>query len=179
MGYTAPTTRAAGYKVPASVWNTDLVNNITYLANPPACRVYHDTTQSVADSTLTALVFNSERFDATGMHSTSALTGRITFNDAGLYMVTLCFGVAAAADYLSLGAHIRLNGGSFIASSFLGTQTDANDNYYVTVTTVYKFAVADYIETLCWQNNTANAARNVVSVGNRSPEFAAAWIGLG
>ena len=31
MGYTAPTTRATGDFITASIWNTDLVNNITYL----------------------------------------------------------------------------------------------------------------------------------------------------
>lgn len=178
MAYSSPATVSDGNVAPAS-WGNSVKAATDYLANPPACRVYHNTTQSVSDSVVTPLVFNSERFDTDTMHDTVTNTGRITFKTAGLYIVTLTFAYANAADYLSASAKIRLNGATELVETFGGTQTDANDHYFVNVTTLYKFAVNDYVEALAWQNNTANTARNVVAAGNKSPEFAAVWVGLG
>lgn len=180
MAYTAPTTRSTSDLITASIWNTDLVNNISYLANPPTCRVYHNANVSIADSVYAAVAFNSERHKTiAGMHSTVTNNTRITLTDAGVYVVTFCVGYAAAADYISGRASIRLNGTTEIAEQWAGTQTDANDNYYVSVTTIYKFAANDYIEAMAWQNNSANAARNIMSTGNKTPEFAVMWTGLG
>src|SRR5262245_7924090 len=89
MGYTTPTTHSTGDLITASIWNTDLVDNIKFLANPPACRVYNsDDSNGVVDQTDLAVSFDSERFDTDNMHSTSSNKSRITFNTAGVYVVT-------------------------------------------------------------------------------------------
>jgi hypothetical protein len=148
-------------------------------ADPPACRVFHNANQSINDVTVTTVAFNSERFDTDTMHDTVTNNSRITFTTAGLYLVTFNGGFAAAGDYSSALAQIRLNGVTGIAEVFAGTQADANENYFITISTVYKFAVADYVEARVWQNNTANVARNLVALGNISPEFSAVRLGSG
>jgi hypothetical protein len=146
--------------------------------NTPSVRCYNSAAQSVANATYAAITFDTNRFDTDTMHSTVTNTSRITFNTAGLYLVAFHVGYTAAADYVSARASIRPNGtGAEIIESWLGTQTDANDHYYVVVSTIYRFAVGDYVEAMVWQKNNAAAARNVVSVGNKSPEFMACRIG--
>jgi hypothetical protein len=42
------------------------------------CRAYHSTTQSISTATLTAVVFDSEEFDTSSIHSTAVNTSRFT-----------------------------------------------------------------------------------------------------
>ena len=58
----------------------------------PAVRVFHNASQSITNSTLTALAFNSERFDQAGgvastMHDTVTNNSRLTAIYAGVYMI--------------------------------------------------------------------------------------------
>lgn len=176
--YTAPTTRASGYLVTAANWNTDLVDNITFLANPPACRVYHNTTQSINDATETTVTFNSERYDTASMHDTATNPERITIGTAGLYIVTFCGMFPGLTTYSAAYCVVRLNGTTNIAIDQRGI-TAFNVSHTVGVTTVYKFAANDYIEARVYQDNTASSAQNLLSTGNAFPEFSATWIGLG
>lgn len=179
MAYSAPRTWSAGDKPTAAQFNQDIRDNASFLANPPACRVYHNTTQSIPDNTETVVSFNSERYDTNSMHSTSVNTSRITINTAGLYLVTFGGAVVDGSDYIQSYANIRLNGATFIAYHN-HTGNGANTWFpLITLSTVYKFAVSDYIEVLMYQDNSAGAARNLRSTGNWSPEFSATWIGLG
>lgn len=177
MPYTAPTTRATSNLITATIWNTDLVDNITYLANPPACRVYHNTTQSIPHITLTKLSFNSERFDTNTMHDTVTNNSRITFNTAGLYIVGFCFEMVGGADYNMCYGDIYLNNTTALVDQ--RSRAGANSQWGASMTTVYKFAVADYIEARVYHDNAALAARNSVVTNNSNPEFWAVWIGLG
>lgn len=179
MAYTTPTTRSTGHLVTAAEWNTDLVENIKFLANPPACRVCHNANQSVGDGAAITVAFNQERFDTDSMHSTSVNNNRITFNTAGLYLVSFVGHLASAADYVSVWAGIRLNGATPIVEQFQGTLADNATPYAINISTVYKFAAADWIEVRFYQNNSASAARNLLVTANTSPEFSATWIGRG
>lgn len=176
MPYVSPATVVTGTTI-TSAWGNSVKTAADYIADGPACRVYHNTTQSVADITETSLVFNSDRFDPTGMHDTVSNTGRITFNDAGVYVVSFVCEFASAVDYFTIYSLCRLNGATVIARS-THNRGDSGDgsSMATTYSTIYKFAAADYIETRVYQNNTANAARNVLSTGNFSPEFSAAWL---
>lgn len=88
MGYTAPTTRATGYFVTAANWNTDLVDNITFLANPPTVRAGRATTQSINTSSETAVAWTSEDWDSTGaMHDLVTNNDRLIAPVAGKYWV--------------------------------------------------------------------------------------------
>lgn len=179
MPYTTPTTRSTGLLVTASIWNTDLVNNILFLADPPACRVYNSSNISCADAAVTTLTFNSERFDTDNMHSTVSQTSRITFNTAGVYVVTFNAECQSGNDYSAWFCDFFLNGATTIANVRFKPNTDALYNHNLHLSTLYKFAAADYIEVRVFQDNTANTARNVLAAGNYSPEFSAHWIGQG
>jgi hypothetical protein len=152
----------------------------TAYANPPACRVYRTTSMTgIVDSAQTAVTFDAERFDTNSMHDTSTNTSRITFNTAGVYVVTFNMAWGPRTDYLKVQCSMRLNGTTFLCAH---TDTDPgtqNIDREMSVTTVCKFAAADYVEAMVFQDNTANATGTVVGTGNYGAEFAAAWLGLG
>lgn len=188
MPYVTPRTWVAGDVLTAAQLNQDVRDNVLAVANPAACRVYHNAAVAVADATITVLgttgattaVFNSERYDTDSMHSTGTNPGRITINTAGIYLVTAGIEFAAGTDYSSIYLAIRKNGTTIIVNhSQIGGNDAGLANNSDAVSTVYKFAVADYIEVLVWQNNTANLARNLAVAGEASPEFSATRLGIG
>jgi hypothetical protein len=85
MAYTVPTTQTDGNVIGASDWNTDMVENVKFLAGPPRCSAYRSSNLSLSASTETILTLNAEHYDTDGMHSTSVSTGRLTAVTAGYY----------------------------------------------------------------------------------------------
>lgn len=178
--YGTPRTWSSGEVVTAAQLNAELRDWVSALANPPSCRVYHNTTQSLTDNTEATVTFNSERWDTDSMHESVTNPSRVTFNTAGLYVVTFCCQLAAGADYTMAYATLRLNGTTTIAQGINGTIADAGSaGPTLVLSTIYKFAAADYVEVRAYQNNAANTARNILANLNMSPELAAARIGIG
>jgi len=138
---------------------------------PPACRVYHSTSQSVATGTDTAVQFDSERFDNAALHDTATNNTRVTAPIAGVYALTasLVFGTSNAGHYT---ARLRLNGSTRIAYDSRTLPSGALDAARVTIGTVYKLAAGDYVEVMA---EHFTGASNTVT----SHEFAAAWLGPG
>lgn len=181
MGYVAPTTRSTGFLVTAAVWNQDVVSNPTFLANPPACRVFHNANQSITNNTETSLAFNSERFDTDNMHDTVTNNSRITFNTAGIYVVSAAvqFAADAGGDYTTSYVVLRRGGSSPIALQTQGTFTTTAFGPHFAISTIFKFAAADYVEVRAFQVNTSAGANNVLTGGEHSCDFGAVWVGLG
>lgn len=90
-------TIAAGQPLSAATVQ-QIRDNEEFLIDPPACSVYNNAAQSVADNTGTDLTANSENFDNNSMHSTSSNTARITAQTAGRYLVFAQVVFAADAD---------------------------------------------------------------------------------
>jgi hypothetical protein len=179
MALIVPTNRTAGEFIEPDDWNQDIVANITFLANPPACRVYNNANISISDISLTTVTFNSERYDTASMHSTSSLTSRITIPVAGLYLVTFNGHFVARNDYFQIYADLRLNGTTTIATHNIGSFNGISMSPDIQVHTVYKFAANDYVEARIYQDNNAGAAANLETQANFSPELSATWLGLG
>ena len=180
MPYTTPHTITVGELVTVDTMNDEWGGNVAFLANPPSCRVYNNANISVADNTVSTVSgFNTERWDTNSMHSTVTNSDRITINTAGLYIVTFAGLFESGNDYDEVFCAIRLNGGNHIAEATASNDADTTSNPRMSVTTVYKLAVADYLTVRVYQNNATNAARNLVAQANTSPEFGATWIGLG
>lgn len=139
----------------------------------PACRVYNNANISVG-SGFTALTFNTERFDTDTMHSTSVNTGRITFTTAGVYQVTGHVEFAASAGGTVRAVEIRVDGSTVIAQ-VNGPGLGASATVNLTVTAMYAFTAAQYVELLAYQDT--GGSLNVLASGNYSPEFSAVWVG--
>lgn len=176
MPYTTPHTITVGELVTVDTMNDEWGGNVAFLANPPACRVYHNTTQSISNSTKTALSFNSERYDTDTMHDTATNNTRLTIKTAGLYIVT---GHAAFAGN-STGDRsiiVRLGGATEIAGNLQRAPSGVTEWAVMSVATIYRFAVNEYVELLVYQ--TSGGALSTTQVASLTPEFAATWIGLG
>lgn len=176
MPYTSPATVVTGTTI-TSAWGNSVKAGEDYLANPPATRVFHNTTQATVSGTELSIAFNSEAFKTVaGMHSNVTNNSRITLTDAGIYQVSWGFTIAADTDYLWVYSYARLNGATLIIlGSSVGTQTDNGLSPHTSGSGLYKFAANDYIEVRAAQKNTS-AGGNLVSANNY---FSAVWVGLG
>jgi hypothetical protein len=141
-----------------------------------ACRVARSTVQSIPDATVTLVTFNSEIFDPTAMHSTVSNTSRVTIAEAGYYIVGFGGRFPSANDYVVTQAHIVVNGVDTIAlAQFPGSSIGIPQRVFIS--TMDEFSAGDYVEVSVYQDNTANAARNLEVVVGQSPEFWVARIG--
>lgn len=144
-------------------------------AGGPSCRVYHNTDQTVANGTSTALAFNSERYDNASIHDTATNNSRLTAPVAGVYLITagLVYVGGTVGEY---DLRLRVNGATIIAEDdkHLASTTVSPTNL---VSTQYKLAAADYVEAVVLQGT--GGTRTVSAIGNWSPEFAMTWLGPG
>src|SRR5262245_8790974 len=143
-----------------------------FLGNGPTARVYHNTTQSISDSTVTAVSLNSERFDTDTIHDNSTNNSRLTCKTAGKYLIIANVGFASnATGYRSVA--IRLNGSTYIASTQVTAINGATTR--LAPSTLYALAVNDYVEAIVFQ--TSGGALNTEQSGNITPEFMMKWTG--
>ncbi len=130
---------------------------------PVTARVYNSTNLSINDQTETVLTFNSERWDANNLHSTSSLTGRIIIDAARICTVSASIGTAIAGG-TTRDLSIRLNG-----TTNLAVQSAGVGDPFITVSTIYKFAANDYVEATFYHD--AGAPMNIGATPNYSPEM--------
>lgn len=141
-----------------------------------ACRVTRNATQSINNNTQTAIQFNTEVFDPTGMHDNAVQNTRITIGVDGYYAIGFNAEFATAADYTRILLQITLNGGNRIVYQQVpGTAVNAPQRH--AISTMTQLVAGDYIEAEVVQINTVPNARNVSVVGDYSPVFYAARIG--
>lgn len=175
MPYTSPATVVTGTTI-TSTWGNSVKTAADYLANPPACRVFHSTTQSATSAVALTLAFNSERYDTNTMHDTVTNNSRITMNTAGLYLVTAHVAFAANATG-QRDLYIQLNATTYIAMATTPS-IGAGGETFLSVATAYKFAAGDYVIARVFQNSGGALNVNGSSVAYGC-EFSATWIGLG
>lgn len=148
--------------------------------SPPACRVYRSTSQAITNAALTALTFDTERYDNDTMHSTVSNTNRITLTTAGLYVVGGHISWQADTDYTRRICYIQVSGAAIIARQSDESPAHALANAEEwSLSTTYKLAANDYIELVVFQTNTSAGANNIVASLAYSPEFYATWVGVG
>lgn len=176
MGYTDPTTQTNGVIIGETEWNTDIVDNIRFLADPPRVFTYRSSNQSIPNATETTVTFNAEKFDTDAMHSTSVNTSRITAVTAGLYQITLRLYFAANSTGYRWG-RIYLNGVGFTL-----LDVDTADAPSSTAGTVFcqveqYLDVGEYVEASCYQ--TSGGALNLSgSTTVEATWFSARWIAV-
>ena len=183
MAYTTPRTWVSGEYPTAAQFNANMRDNVSFLANAPTCRVSNNASQSPATATLTVLTFNTERWDNAAMHDTSTNTHRITAPTAGVYIVTGSVQFASNATgfrglfvYLNTTVSgVTVTAGTRIASEFLAANN--GDFTELSISTMYKVAANDHFSLVVYQTSGSGLAVN--SAANFSPEFGAAWVGLG
>lgn len=132
--------------------------------------VYHSATQTISDTTNTALAFDSERWDDAGYHSTVTNNSRLTIPTGyGGVIFRGTFNVRYAANSTGVrDAAIRLNGSTFIAYNRMPAAASPSTTV-VSCPFEYVLNDGDYIEAICQQTSGGNL--DVVPAGNFTPEF--------
>lgn len=127
--------------------------------------------QSIANATLTAVTFDSERFDTDGFHSTSSNTSRFTV-PAGMGGKYLLGGVVEFAANAT-GARsiaLRLNGSTYIAFETIQAATAGGQETRLSVETVYDLLAGEYVEVYVSQVSGGS-----LTIGNTSAYGAEGW----
>lgn len=147
----------------------------------PSARAYNSADQSIADITVTALAFDSERFDTDAIHDPVTNNSRMACKTAGKYAVvanlrhtTLSFGNNTIFE-----AYIRLNGTAVVAKfeRLFGAYTGAGVGYTldINLSTILDLVVNDYLEVIVYHN--LGSAQTIKALGNYTPEFMIARVG--
>ena len=154
-------TVAVGDKVTAALWNDDVRDAVDFLLGVPAARVARTAgTQSIPNTTTTAITYDTEVSDSDGMATLGTNADRLTCITPGLYRVTAAQHLAANATgirYLTINktgtaiaAHRALTIGAY-------TMT-------LTATCLVQLAAADYITQTLYQN-TGGALVTDITLG--------------
>lgn len=152
-------------------------DNPDALYNAPACRVRNSANLVIANGALTALTFDSERFDNAALHSTSSNTSRITIPTgwAGVLVPSVTVEWAAnAAGHR--GVVLLVNGADRIADLEVPSIGAIVMSQTLTAPP-WKFAAGDYVEVQVYQNSGGNLAVNASA--KYSPEFGITWHSAG
>lgn len=124
----------------------------------PAARVYNSGNQSIANSSLTTLNFNSENYDTDNIHDNTTNPSRLTCKTAGIYQIIAHVSFASnPTGYRRVV--VIYNGGGIAAEAFIPAVTGGST--VVVVAGNYKLAVGDYIELRAQQNS--GGALDVIS----------------
>lgn len=174
MAYTTPTTRITGDVITSANWNTDLVDNIKWLAtDKPMVRVHNNgvgQTISTGQWTSSALTHSTELFDNSNLHSTSTNTDRITVASTGKYL----FGAYIQGNTYGSGAYMSGVGLYADATTWLARQIGWAEStlvyHYLSVSGLYELSASSYVTVIPMQETGANLS--MYSLG-----FWALWIG--
>lgn len=153
----------------ASPYNPLVLGGSLQVDGQPRCWALNSTTQSVTDSTWTALDLDSEIFDNGALHSTVSNKSRVTIptGQGGVYAITAQAGFALNATGIRELA-IRYNGSSRLWSvTQAGHATGANPQT-LQVHAYHEAVAGDYYEVVAYQ--TSGGALNV---GNAAAQYAA------
>lgn len=145
--------------------------------NHPRCDLYQTTNLTITNQVITAVTWNSERYDTHSLHSTSSNTSRVTVPAgwAGVWLFTASVELSAGGAF-DIILYLRKNGAN---TDIFARQTGANETFHsLTVAGMINLAVGDYVEVAVWQNVGGNATLNGTNTTQRfDPGFQAIWMG--
>lgn len=175
MAWTDVPTKQVGGTVTHTDWNTYVRDNLGALKVPAMCRVYKSSSQSISNTTWTAITFNAERYDTAAMHSTVTNTDRITIPSgwSGVYeLVFQCDFATSGSGADRIGA-INVNGASDLVRCRYPPQ--ATFAHRIHVATSAYLTAGDYVTARVYQSS--GGALTINATASSGPEFMAAWCG--
>jgi hypothetical protein len=129
-------------------WATPASSTPTFVG----CAVYTTTNQSIANSTYTAINFNSESIDTDGFHSTTTNTSRITIPSGKAGKYSIAFNVMYDPNVTgSRSINVYKNGATLMGSGEV--QGSAGSYVYNSGFFIAELAVGDYLEFMIYQTS--------------------------
>jgi hypothetical protein len=98
-----PRTWVQGEIQPYTTINAEVYQTVAWLLEPPMCKVRQTTTQSIPNTTYTAIIFQTEDVDPYNWHNANTNPTRITPTFPGWYR-----GWASCAFQTTIGGNFRL-----------------------------------------------------------------------
>ena len=144
----------------------------TGVASWDGCRVYNSVVQSIPNTTETTILYDTERWDNGGLHSTSSNTGRLTAVKAGKYLIVLNVFFAANATGTRL---LAIYHSAPLAIAACSQPGNAALPQSFSVSTIYHLAANEYVYATAQQ--TSGGALNLSGPPGTGPEFSMQWIG--
>ncbi|MEV6580283.1 hypothetical protein AB0M92_19195 [Streptomyces sp. NPDC051582] len=157
-----PASVSPGGYVTGALWNANVYNGLTFLANKPLFIGIQTVVQSVANGTWQVLTFDTETIDTYGGHSTVSNTSRYTCQLAGWYRIAgrAAFAVNGTG---SRGCRVHLNA-NYIQGA--ATLTGAGTLMGIPeVTHTLYLNVGDYVELAGGQNSGGSLSTAYVNEG--------------
>lgn len=169
--YTTVPDKATGDVLTESNWDTHIKDNINNILVPPMVKAVRTSAQTINDATATAMQFDAaDEFDTDVMHDTVTNNSRITIQTTGVYIVIGRAVYSAASDAFQSIA-IRLNGSTTLTTVSHPTAGGGGSGTEYNCSVAYAFTAGDYVELVCYQDNTANTSRTATG------HMSACWIG--
>lgn len=142
------------------------IDSTQFIDSPtqPRAVVFNSATQAIADSTTTAITFDSETTDVGALHSTSVNTSRLTVPTGGdgFYLVTAYIYFASNATGVRT---LLLNKSSTTVQSVSGPGNTAANPTSVHISWMGTLAAAEYVELFASQ--TSGGSLNIGNASNR------------
>lgn len=138
-------------------------------------RVFNSAALTIGTGAWTTLTFNSESYDAFGMHSTSSNTGRLTAQRAGVYGIFGSLQFSPSAGGTIRGLRFLVNGSVSVIMD-LRSPNGATTTVNFGISAFYPLAAGDYVEMQVYQDSGGNL--NVDRVSAYSPEFGMQQVGF-
>jgi hypothetical protein len=147
----APPGRAAGSRITGAIYQADVTDSVNFLANVPQFLGSQTSVQSIPNTTVTAILIDTEKSDTYDGHSLVTNTSRYTCqtNGAGWYLFVGSV-LWAASNLGSRSVGISKNGVSQGSVSVDCSRLDVNPN--LTATALVQLAVGDYVEVVAYQS---------------------------
>lgn len=167
-------TAVAGAVLTASQWNSNNRDPVNWLLAPAILRIRQTSAQSIPNNTITAVLFDTEDVDSTGMHSTSSNTSRATAVYPGWYWT------GGNVTFAANGTGVRSTSWAINGSLQNGSGTDfpvgsaATTNQLGASGTLFFLNVGDYLELRCFQVSGGALNLDVTSSGQST--MALHWV---
>jgi len=156
----------------AAASSSEINGIIAGTTSKPIVRLVASGTQSISDSTATAIAFTAEDIDTDGFHDTSTNNTRITPTKAGYYWLKGVYYTSGRTDFVTVDAAIGKNGTAVAPAGRKNFSTAATQvsNALSVECGAYQAAngTTDYFELIGFQDNAANAAQNTNQAGRFS-----------
>lgn len=163
----APPVRAAGSRVTAAMYGSDVTDDVTFLANPPEFTGTQATVQSIASTTWTPIALDTAPIDTDTGHNNVTNNSRYVIPFAGNYTVNGVYASTGNATGFR-AARIQVNGSPVLGLASYVPGNSANEVAVVTPTRTIAVNAGDYIEVAGWQSSGGALNTSVVDVDMRS-----------
>lgn len=141
---------------------------------PIACEVRASGSQSIPNTTPTAITFDTEVSDPYGMHSPTTNPSRVTVPAPGVYLIT--GRVAYAQNATGFRAvDLVVNGGTYIAGNYLPVTTSGTAIAMLGVNAIHALNQGDYVELVALQGS--GGALNSLANPDSAPSLSLVRVG--